>query len=215
MLKERSTYEIMRPEDVGVPRTDLVLGKHSGRHALREALRELGFEVDGAALNAAFDRFKEIADKKQVTALDLEAIVSDEIHQLPVAYELDFYEVEASSKRAPLATVGIKLESGEILRGSFTGDGAVDAFFSAINAATGHHATLKEYHVKAVTGGQDALGEVAVSLELNGVSASGQGVSTDVLEASGRAYLRALSNAISGADTDGKTGATDQNTVQA
>jgi 2-isopropylmalate synthase len=203
VLKDRTTYEIMDAKSVGVDAKSIVLGKHSGRHALREALRELGFEVDGVALNAAFDRFKELADKKQVTALDLEAIVSDEIHQLPVAFELDSYEVEASSKRAPLATVGIKLENGQILHGSFTGDGAVDAFFSAINAATGHHASLKEYHVKAVTGGQDALGEVAVSLELDGISASGQGVSTDVLEASGRAYLRALSNAIS-ASTDGQ-----------
>ena len=173
-----------------------MLGKHSGRHALRKALEELGFEVDGAALNMAFKRFKEIADKKKkVTALDLEAIVSDEMRQSPAAYQLESFEVEASSARAPLATVIVRLPGGELAEGSFTGDGPVDAFFSAINAATGHEARLKEYHVSAVTGGRDALGEVTVLLELDGELASGQGVSTDILEASGKAYLRALANA--------------------
>jgi 2-isopropylmalate synthase len=174
-----------------------VLGKHSGRHALRKALEELGFQVEGAALNTAFKRFKDIADKKKkVTALDLEAIVSDEMRQSPTAYDLEWFEVEASSVRGPLARVGVRLPSGEVVEGSFTGDGPVDAFFSAINAATEHEAKLKEYHVSAVTGGRDALGEVTVLLELGGTLASGQGVATDILEASGRAYLRALTNAL-------------------
>ena len=104
--------------------------------------------------------------------------------------------MEASSSRSPLAEVAVRLPGGELAEGSFTGDGPVDAFFSAINAATNHEARLKEYHVSAVTGGRDALGEVTVLLELDGVVRSGQGVSTDILEASGRAYLRALSNAL-------------------
>ena len=197
VLKERTTYEIMDATTIGLEQNAIVLGKHSGRHALRKALEELGFEVDGAALNTAFRRFKEIADKKKkVTALDLEAIVSDEMRQSPTAFGLEWFEVEASSSRSPLAKVRLRMPGGEIVEGSFTGDGPVDAFFSAINAATGRDARLKEYHVSAVTGGRDALGEVTVLLELGGTLASGQGVSTDILEASGRAYLRALSNAL-------------------
>ena len=197
VLKERTTYEIMDATTIGLEQNEIVLGKHSGRHALRKALEELGFEVTGPALNTAFKRFKEVADKKKkVTALDLEAIVSDEMRQAPQAYRLESFDIEASSGRSPLAQVRVELPGGEVVDGSFTGDGPIDAFFSAINAATGHEARLKEYHVSAVTGGRDALGETTVLLELGGVLASGQGVSTDILEASGRAYLRALANAL-------------------
>jgi 2-isopropylmalate synthase len=197
VLKERTTYEIMDATTIGLEANSIVLGKHSGRHALRRALEELGFAVDGAALNTAFKRFKEIADKKKkVTALDLEAIVSDEMKQAPAAFELDSFDVEASSSRSPLARVRVRMPSGEVESGSFTGDGPVDAFFSAINAAVGRDARLKEFHVSAVTGGRDALGEVTVLLELDGRLASGVGVSTDILEAAGKAYLRALSNAL-------------------
>jgi 2-isopropylmalate synthase len=197
VLKERTTYEIMDATTIGLETNSIVLGKHSGRHALQSALQELGFEVDGGALNAAFRRFKEIADKKKkVTALDLEAIVSDEMKQAPSAYDIESFEVEASSVRAPLARVEVRMPGGQTRSGSFTGDGPVDAFFSAINAAVGREARLKEYHVSAVTGGRDALGEVKVLLELDGSTASGVGVSTDILEASGKAYLRALSSAL-------------------
>jgi 2-isopropylmalate synthase len=197
VLKERTTYEIMDATTIGLETNSLVLGKHSGRHALRNALEELGFQVEGAALNTAFKRFKALADKKKkVTALDLEALVSDEMRESPSAYGLEWFEVEASSGRAPLARVGIRLPDGEVIEGSFTGDGPVDAFFSAINAAVGQEARLKEFHVSAVTGGRDALGEVSVILELDGRIATGQGVSTDILEASGRAYLRALTGAL-------------------
>jgi 2-isopropylmalate synthase len=197
VLKERTTYEIMDATTIGLETNSLVLGKHSGRHALRNALEELGFKVDGAALNTAFKRFKELADKKKkVTALDLEAIVSDEMKQAPAAFELVSFDIEASSTRSPLAHVKVRMPDGEVESGSFTGDGPVDAFFSALNAATGHEARLREYHVSAVTGGRDALGEVNVLLELGGHLSSGVGVSTDILEASGKAYLRAISNAL-------------------
>jgi 2-isopropylmalate synthase len=197
VLKDRTTYEIMDATTIGLEQNSIVLGKHSGRHALRKALEELGFAIDGVALNTAFKRFKEIADrKKKVTALDLEAIVSDEMKQAPAAFELESFDVEASSARSPLARVRVRMPSGEVESGSFTGDGPVDAFFSAINAAVGRDARLKEFQVSAVTGGRDALGEVTVLLELDGDLASGVGVSTDILEASGKAYLRALSNAM-------------------
>ena len=197
VLKDRTTYEIMDATTIGLESNSIVLGKHSGRHALRDALEQLGFQVDGAALNAAFKRFKDLADKKKkVTAVDLEAIVSDEMLRAPAAFELESFDIEASSVRGPLARVSVRMPDGEHADGSFTGDGPIDAFFSALNAATGHEGRLKEYHVSAITGGRDALGETTVLLELDGELASGQGVSTDILEASGRAYLRALSNAL-------------------
>jgi 2-isopropylmalate synthase len=197
VLKERTTYEIMDATTVGLDANSIVLGKHSGRHALRQALSELGFELSGQALNTAFKRFKEIADKKKaLTAMDLEALVTDELREEISAYQLEWFDVEASTRRPPHATVGIRNPQGEELVGSFTGDGPVDAIFRAINAATGFDARLREFRVDAVTGGQDALGETSVVLELGGVVGAGQGVSTDILEAGARAYVRALSNAV-------------------
>ena len=197
VLKERTTYEIMDATTIGLETNSIVLGKHSGRHALRNALEELGFHVEGAALNTAFKRFKEVADrKKKVTALDLEAIVSDEMRQADSAFGLESFDIEAGSDRAPFARVRVRAPDGRIGEGSFTGDGPVDAFFSAINAATGVEGRLKEYHVSAVTAGRDALAEVTVLLELDGALAQGQGVSPDTMEASGRAYLRAMANAL-------------------
>jgi 2-isopropylmalate synthase len=124
------------------------------------------------------------------------------MRQAPAAFELESFDVEASNTRAPLARVKVRMPGGEVESGSFTGDGPVDAFFSAINAAVGHDARLREFHVSAVTGGRDALGEVTVLLELDGALASGVGVSTDILEASGKAYLRALSTALAKAEQD-------------
>ncbi len=200
VLKERSTYEIMDATEVGLDSNSIVLGKHSGRHALRDALQDLGFVVEGQALNQAFKRFKEIADKKkQVTALDLEAIVSDEMRQSSESYDLAWFEVEAGSRREPLATVAVTLPSGEESSAQASGDGPVDAIFGAIREAVGTEAELRRYEVEAVTEGTDALGQVTVVLRANERLASGQGVATDILEASARAYVRALSNALEGA----------------
>jgi 2-isopropylmalate synthase len=197
VLKERTTYEIMDATTVGLESNELVLGKHSGRHALRQALEDLGFTVDGQALNQAFKRFKEIADKKkQVSAMDLEALVTDELREAVGTYTLEWFDVEASTRRPPHATVAVRNPDGQELEGSFTGDGPVDAIFRAINVATGVDAQLREFRVDAVTGGQDALGEVSVVVELDGQSASGQGVATDILEAAGIAYVRALGAAV-------------------
>src|SRR3954463_364390 len=197
VLKERSTYEIMSAETVGNDANQIVLGKHSGRHALRQALDDLGYQVEGQALNTAFKRFKEIADKKkQVTAMDLEALVTDELREDLAAYTLLWFDVEASSRRPPHATVSVRSPEGETLEGSFTGDGPVDAIFRAVNAATGLDARLREFRVEAVTGGEDALGEVSVVVEYHGQSAGGQGVATDILEAAGMAYVRAISNGV-------------------
>src|SRR4249919_1313150 len=200
VLKERTTYEIMDATEVGLESNSIVLGKHSGRHALKDALEQLGFKVEGNALNAAFKRFKEVADrKKQVTALDLEAIVSDEMREKDDAHELAWFEVEAGSRREPLARVAVKMPSGEEAVGESGGDGPVDAIFHAIQEATGTECELRQYTVAAVTGGEDALGQVTVMLRAAGRLATGQGVATDILEASARAYVRALSNALEGA----------------
>jgi 2-isopropylmalate synthase len=200
VLKERSTYEIMDATEVGLESNSIVLGKHSGRHALRDALEQLGFRVEGSALNHAFKRFKEVADKKkQVTALDLEALVSDEMRESAESYNLGWFEVEAGSRREPKATVAVVLPSGEESIAEASGDGPVDAIFGAIREAVGTDAELRRYSVEAVTEGTDALGEVTVVLRANGRLATGQGVATDILEASARAYVRAVSNALQGA----------------
>jgi 2-isopropylmalate synthase len=194
VLKERATYEIMDATTVGLSSNSIVLGKHSGRHALRKALEEMGFEIDGQALNVAFKRFKEIADrKKQVTAMDLEALVTDELREDVSGYSLDWFEVESSSRRSPHAKVGVTLPDGSEVTGSFIGDGPIDAIFQAINAATATAPVLSEFTIGAVTEGQDALGEASVVLELDGATGAGQGVSTDIIDAAGRAYVRALS----------------------
>ena len=194
VLKERTTYEIMDATSVGLRSNSIVLGKHSGRHALSKALEEMGFEIEGQALNVAFKRFKEIADrKKQVTAMDLEALVTDELREEVSGYQLEWFEVEASSRRSPHAKVSVMLPDGSSAQGSFVGDGPIDATFQAINAATASAPTLSEFTIGAVTEGQDALGEVSVVVELDGFTGAGQGVSTDIIDAAARAYVRALS----------------------
>src|SRR5271154_2250722 len=189
---------------VGLTSNSIVLGKHSGRHALSEALKEMGFEIDGQALNTAFKRFKEIADlKKQVTAMDLEALVTDELRSGDITgYSLDWFEVDVSSLRPAHAKVSVTLPADGVRTGSFTGDGPIDAVFQAINSATGVAAKLSEFTISAVTEGQDALGEVAVVLEVEGVTGAGQGVSTDIIDAAARAYVRALSVGVARSRTD-------------
>jgi 2-isopropylmalate synthase len=197
VLKERATYEIMDATTVGLRSNAIVLGKHSGRHALRQALEEMGFKVDGHALNTAFRRFKEIADrKKQVTAMDLEALVTDELREELSGFVLESFEVHAATGEDPHARVRVAMLDGKAVTGESTGDGPVDAIFRAINDATGVRAALREFRVEAVTEGQDALGEVSVVVEVDGQTGAGQGVSTDTIEAAARAYVRALSVAL-------------------
>jgi 2-isopropylmalate synthase len=214
VLKERTTYEIMDPTAVGLESNSIVLGKHSGRHALKDALEQLGFKVDGSALNQAFKRFKEIADKKkQVTALDLEAIVSDEMRERTDSYGLGWFEVEAGSLKEPKARVAVRMPSGDEAIGESTGDGPIDAIFGAIRSAIPTECELRSFTVSAVTEGEDALGEVTVMLRAHGRLASGQGVATDILEASARAYVRALSNALDGAAVREAEGVTEESAM--
>jgi 2-isopropylmalate synthase len=214
VLKERTTYEIMDATTVGLRSNSIVLGKHSGRHALSKALEEMGFELSGQALNTAFKRFKEIADrKKQVTAMDLEALVTDELRDGVLADEsfgsfaLEWFEVDASSLRPPHAKVSVTLPDGSSAKGSFTGDGPIDAVFQALNAATGIPAKLNDFTIGAVTEGQDALGEVSIVLEVDGgFTGAGQGVSTDIIDAAARAYVRALSVSVARSRADAAIG---------
>ncbi len=197
VLKERTTYEIMDARTIGLDANSIVLGKHSGRHALADALAQLGYRVEGQALNQAFKRFKEIADrKKQVTAMDLEALVTDEIRHDEDGFSIESFSVESSSSGSPSASVIVRTPQGDQAEGQGTGDGTFDSLFGAIAAACGLAPKLREFRVDAVTAGEDALGETSVVVDLDGVSGAGQAVSTDVVEAAAKAYVRALSNAV-------------------
>jgi len=195
VLKERTTYEIMRPELIGIHKSNLVLGKHSGRHAFSEKLKEMGFELSGEELDKAFRRFKELADKKkEVTDEDIEAIIKDEIWAIPERFRLNYLYFASGTRLIPTATVGIAIE-GIVFEDAGTGDGPVDAAFHVVDKITGIHGELLEYKLNAVTGGKDALGEVVVRVKVGERVYIGRGVSTDIVEASVRAYVNALNKA--------------------
>ncbi|MGE5755165.1 MAG: 2-isopropylmalate synthase [Planctomycetaceae bacterium] len=198
MLKERSTYEIMRPEEVGVPKTDLVLGKHSGRHALRDRVHELGYHLSDAQFEALFGDFKALADKKkEVYDEDLIVLVEKHIQDVPAHWSLVGLHTVAGSSVIPTATVQIRRPDGEIVQDAATGDGPVDAIFKAVERVTGIAANLREFAVRGVTQGKDAQGEVSLELEVESDARSfrGRAASTDIIEASAEAYLNAV-NAI-------------------
>jgi 2-isopropylmalate synthase len=195
VLKERQTYEIMRAEDIGLENNQLVLGKHSGRHAFKNRLQELGYELDEKELNEAFDRFKDLADKKkEIFDGDIEAIVEEQVSKIPAIYELDYLHVVSGSGLIPTATLRLKVGE-EVHQHAASGDGPVDAVYSGINELIQLDPTLKDYEIRSVTRGQDALGEVSVKLDVEGETVNGRGTSTDVLEASAKAYLDALNRA--------------------
>ncbi len=200
MLKEKSTYEIMRPEDVGVPESSLVLGKHSGRAAFRDRLRKLGYAVADGDLDRYFARFKELADKKKyVVDQDLEAIVSDEQqHGQHELIRLVSFQVMSGSNTPPTATVQLVRNGDDPRQEAASGDGPVDALYRAVDRAAQFDGHLLHYQLKAVTGGQDAVGEVVVRVEAGGKMATGRGASTDVLEASVRAYVAAVNKLLTG-----------------
>ena len=191
MLKERSTYEIMRPEDVGLARTELVLGKHSGRHALRDRVQDLGYHLDEDQLQRVFEKFKELADrKKEIYDADIEALAETEIHRGPTMWTLE--NLQAVSGGVPMATVCLWRQDGQIFKDAAVGDGPVDAVFKTIERITGISAQLRDYHVQSVSVGEDALGEARVEIEHNGRLVRGQAVSTDIIEASAQAFLQAI-----------------------
>jgi 2-isopropylmalate synthase len=205
VLKARATYEIMTPESVGRSSHKMVLGKHSGKHALQDRLKALGFEADDAQLNAIFEKFKELADKKkEVFDEDLVALVSEESESVEVGddWQLVSYSVLTSSTSSPEATVILKRDHQEPVTGKASGDGPVDAVLKAIRELTGKTIDIDTYQLKAITGGTDAQGEVAVSARLGGRTLTGQGRSTDIIEASAKAYLALIRRASANNMTD-------------
>ncbi len=194
MLKNRETYEIMTPESVGVNKTKIVLGRHSGRHGLKARLIELGYHLNEDELQKAYDAFLEIADKKkEVFDEDLRTLMGDEIYRDDEKYELQYMHVNAGTGTIPTATVQIK--SGEkVVQESSPGDGPVDAVFNAIERALGIKPTVESYNVRSVTSGRQALGEAIVRIREDENSYNGRGTSTDIIEASAKAYLQAINH---------------------
>jgi len=192
LLKEKRTYEIMRPESIGLGQMRLVMGKLSGRHAFRTRLEELGYKLTDEEINQAFDRFKRLADqKKEIFEEDLEAIISEQIRRIPERYVLKVLAVQSGTGQVPTATVELEID-GKTVKQTGTGDGPVDAAYRTIAAMTGTKSRLLHYAVKAITGGTDAQGEVSVRLEEAGKTISGNGADTDIIVASAKAYLNAL-----------------------
>ncbi len=192
VLKERTTYEIINPEMIGLIQNNIVLGKHSGRHAFQARLTELGFSLNNEELDKAFARFKNMADKKkEISDKDLEAIVEDEIRIIPQKYELEHIHVSSGNKTVPTATLGI-FNQEKLIEDAACGDGPVDAVFNAIEKITGINVCLKQYALNAITGGKDAVGEVTVKVEYQNEGFVGRGHSTDIIEASARAFLNAI-----------------------
>ncbi len=200
MLAHRETYEIMKPQDLGIPSSRLVLGKHSGRHALRNRLGQLGYDLDDARLDAIFEQFKTLADrKKEVFDEDLEAIVGQVLEEAENArtWELASLQTIGGTGVVPTATVRLKnLRSGDEVTDAATGDGPIDAAASCVCRLTGVDATLRQYDLRAVTAGRDAQGEVHLELEVSGRTYRGRGRSTDIIEASVLAFIRAINRVI-------------------
>ena len=211
MLKHQTTYEIMRPEDVGVNQSKLVLGKHSGRHALRSRLAEMGHSLDDVELDKAFARFKELADrKKTVTDADLEALIADEFYQPRDVYLLNGLQVSCGTMGMPTATVRLRGPDGKVYTHAALGAGPVDATYKAIDGIVNVPNTLLEFNIHAITEGIDALGEVTVRIQSkNGYHTmdaqseveyarvyGGHGADTDIIVASARAYINALNKLI-------------------
>ncbi|MCI0713169.1 MAG: 2-isopropylmalate synthase [Chloroflexi bacterium] len=210
VLKEKSTYEIMTPQSVGLHNSQLVLGKHSGRHALKVRLEELGYEVDGEELQAIFRRFKEVADaKKKITDADLEALMMDERQQQTEFFKLLDMQVTCGTMGMPTATIRLQTPDGQEKIAAGIGTGPVDACFQAIDSIIKIPNTLLEYSVHSITEGIDALGEVTVRITPAQVSDDmkktygGYGADSDIIVASAKAYISALNRVVAAVGMDG------------
>jgi 2-isopropylmalate synthase len=196
MLKEPTTYEIMRPEDVGFTKTDLVLGKHSGRAALADRARTLGYHLSGEQLQTVFEAFKQLADKKkEVYDGDIAALIDQQITEVPDLWKLDSYEVRAASGQTPTARVTLTRGGEQSTEEMAEGDGPLDAIFLAIEKLTGVPVAVRDFRVHSVTRGKDAQGESTIEVEHEGRLYRGRGVSTDSVEAATLAFLHAVNRA--------------------
>jgi 2-isopropylmalate synthase len=193
VIKRAITYEIMDPKSVGIPASSLVMGKLSGRHAFKERLAELGYILDEAALNRAFDSFKDLADKKkEVTDRDIESLIAEEMRTSTEVYHLDYVSVSCGDNTIPTATVRLIAPDGQTMADAALGTGPVDAVYQAINRIVRVSNKLTEYTVNSVTEGIDAIGEVLIRIESNGITYTGRGADTDIIVASAKAYMNAL-----------------------
>jgi 2-isopropylmalate synthase len=198
ILKKRATYEIMTPESIGLGGSRMVLGRHTGRHGFADRCTHLGFRLTNNEIEHAYQRFLEIADKKkEVFVEDIAAIINDEIHVVvEKVYELEYLHVACGTGTLPTASVKIKTKD-EVKQAAACGDGPVDAAYEAIREATGQSPKLESYSIRAVTGGKEALGEATVRISENGRTAIGRGISTDIIEASAKAYVDAINRMLS------------------
>jgi 2-isopropylmalate synthase len=198
VLKKSITYEIMDPKWVGIPSSSLVLSKVSGRHAFKERLSELGYTLSEEDLNRAFQGFKELADKKKdITDRDIESLIAEELRTVTEVYHLDHVEVTCGDHNIPTATVRLIGPDGQSLADAALGAGPVDAVYKAINRIVGIPNKLTEFTVKSITEGIDAIGEVLIRIESEGVTYTGRGASTDIIVASAKAYMNALNRWLS------------------
>ena len=192
MLNNSLTYEIISPEVIGISRNAMVLGKHSGRHAFEDRLKQMDYDFDSETINSLFVKFKDLADRKKVVFdRDIAALIIDKPSVQPEYYRLAYHQVVSGSQSVATATVRLETSNGTVEQAS-CGDGPVDAIFKAIEKAVGLDIGLKDYQLKAVTAGEDALGEATVWIEYNGSVFNGRGLSTDVIEASAKAYVNAI-----------------------
>jgi len=199
VLKERTTYEIMKPEDVGIPESTLVMGKHSGRHAFVKRLSDLGYAVKGPKMESLFAKFKVLADKKKsIYDDDLIALVEEGMRKSKELYSLNYLNVSTGTGTLPSSTVRIEKNARkkELLEKTSTGDGPVDAVYKAIDKITGMKLKLSDYNIRAISSGEDAQGEVNLKVAYKGATYSGKGISTDIIEASAKAYLSAVNKIV-------------------
>jgi 2-isopropylmalate synthase len=197
MLKHANTYEIMRPEDVGVLRTDLVLGKHSGRNALSHRIRDLGYHLDNEQLQKVFDQFKGLADrKKTIYDADIEALAEAVLHAGPAVWTLEAVTCNGGSATLPCAAVALWHKDGAIHRDAGSGDGPIDAVFKTIERITGIDVKLRRFSIESVTQDEDAQGEAQIEAEHKGRILRGRAVSTDIIEASALAFLQVINRAL-------------------
>lgn len=196
VLSEKSTYEIMTPESIGLTSNRIVLGKLSGRHAFAQRLKELGYELPEEDINKAFERFKDLADKKkEITDSDIEAIVEEQVTKIPQLIELEYFQTSSGNKAIATSTVRVKIH-GKSVEEAATGNGPVDATYKALERACNINCRLIDYSIKSVSAGKDAIGEVVVRIEKDGKIFTGRGLSTDIIEASARAYTDALNKTL-------------------
>ncbi|MCL4165558.1 UNVERIFIED_CONTAM: hypothetical protein GTU68_038280, partial [Idotea baltica] len=197
MLQNRTTYEIMKPEDVGFVGTNLVLGKHSGRHALRDRVVSMGYEVDDDTFQRVFDDFIALADKKkEIYDADIAALVDNRSYQTEAQWTIKNFHTLGGTGTIPTATIEMVHEDGTVKQDAATGDGPVDAAFKCLERIVDVTAKLQDYTVRSVSEGKDALGEVSVAIDVGEKTFHGKGVSTDIIEASVHAYLQALNKSL-------------------